>query len=96
MVTMRDIQLRREDILAIAARHGAHHVRVFGSIVRGSADDASDLDLLVEMDDDRSLIDHVALINELEAYLGRKVDVVSQQALHRSIRDEVLRQAVVL
>ena len=94
MVSLSDIRTRRDDILRIAAEHGAHNVRVFGSIVRGEASQDSDLDILVRMDDDRSLLDHVALIRDLEDLLGRKVDVVPEEALHRAIRDDVLLEAV--
>ena len=66
MVALNDILSRREDILRIAARHGAHHVRVFGSVVRDEAGEGSDVDFLVRLDDDRSLIDHIALIQDLE------------------------------
>ena len=52
---------KREEILRIAARHGARNVRVFGSVARGDADAQSDIDLLVEFEPDRSLLDHAAL-----------------------------------
>lgn len=86
----------RERILEIAAKHGAHHVRVFGSVARGEATPDSDLDLLVEFEPNRSLLDHSGLKIELEEFLGRKVDIVEPQALHWYIRDEVLRQALPL
>ena len=90
------LQTRREEILAIAAQHGASNVRVFGSAARGEAGPESDIDLLVEFDLDRSLFDHVALIHDLEDLLGRKVDVVTENSLHWYIRDRVLREAVPL
>ena len=86
----------RDEILRIAARHGASNVRVFGSVARDEAHRASDIDLLVDFDFDRSLFDHVALIHDLEELLGRKVDVVTDQGLHWSIRDKVLAEAVPL
>jgi hypothetical protein len=96
MVAMGDILARREEILQIAARHGAHHVRVFGSVVRGEAGENSDVDFLVRLDDDRSLIDHIALAQDLEDFFGCKVDVVTEDALHRLVRDRVLAEAVPL
>ncbi len=51
----------REDILRIAAKHGARNVRLFGSAARGEASDGSDLDFLVEMEPGRSLLDLVGL-----------------------------------
>jgi len=87
---------KREEVLRIARRHGARRVRVFGSAARGEAGETSDLDLLVEMEAGRSLLDHTALIQDLEECLGRPVDVVSEKALHWYVRDRVLREAVPL
>ena len=94
MVSLQDVREKHDDVFRIAAGHGARDVRVFGSIARGEGREDSDLDLLVKMDDDRSLLDHVALIRDLEELLGGKVDVIPEEALHRSIRDKVLREAV--
>lgn len=80
-------------MLEIALRHGARNVRLFGSAARGEAGATSDVDLLVDMDPGRSLLDHTALMQDLEECLGRRVDVVSAKALHWSIRDRVLREA---
>ena len=96
MAALNDIRGRRKEILRIAARHGAHNVRLFGSVVRGEAATDSDVDFLVRLDDDRSLIDHIALIRELEDLIGRRVDVVAEDALHRVIRARVLAEGVPL
>jgi predicted nucleotidyltransferase len=61
---------RRDDILRLAARHGAHSLRVFGSVARGDAHQASDLDLLVAWEPDRSLLDHAGLVQDLQELLG--------------------------
>lgn len=87
---------KREEILQIAARHGARNVRIFGSIARGEADDRSDIDLLVDMDPGRSLLDMGGLLMELESLLARRVDVVTSRGLKKRIRDRVLREAVAL
>lgn len=87
---------RREEILAVAARHGARTVRVFGSVARGEETPASDLDLLVEFEPGRSLLDQIALAQDLEDLLGREVDVVTEKGLHWYIRDRVCREAVPL
>ncbi len=87
---------KRADILRIAKRHGAGNVRVFGSMARGEADDQSDLDLLVEMREGSSLLDHAALWLELQEIFTRKVDVVSEKGIKDRIRDRVLREAVPL
>ena len=85
---------KREEILRAAARHGARNVRVFGSVARGEADAQSDIDLLVEFEPDRSLLDHAALWLELQDLLGCKVDVISEGGVKARIRERVLREAV--
>lgn len=87
------VQRHRTAILELARRYGATNVRVFGSVVRDEATASSDLDLLVDMEAGRSLIDRIALKQDVEALLGYPVDVVSTRALHRSIRDHVLAEA---
>jgi uncharacterized protein len=84
----------REGILRIAAKHGARNVRVFGSLVRGEADEASDIDFLVEMEPGRSLFDLGGLQAELEAFLGCHVDVVTEKGLKARIRGRVFGEAV--
>jgi len=96
MVALNDILSRRDEILRIAARHGARDVRIFGSVVRGEAGRDSDVDFLVRLDHDRSLLDHIALMQDLEDFFGCRVDVVTERALHRLIRDRVLAEAVPL
>jgi predicted nucleotidyltransferase len=90
------IHERRQEILTLAARHGANNVRVFGSVARGAAGPESDLDLLVEFEPGRGLLAHAALVRELEQLLGCKVDVVSQNGLKIRIRSRVLQEAVPL
>jgi len=87
---------RREAILAIAARRGARNVRVFGSFARGTADTASDVDLLVDMEPGRSLLDMGAMLAELQELLGREVDIVTERGLKQRIRGRVLAEAVPL
>jgi uncharacterized protein len=90
------VQSKREEILRVAAGHGAHNVRIFGSFARGEADEASDIDFLVEMEPGRSLLDLGGLQVELESLLGRRVDVVTVRGLKARIRSTVLREAVVV
>jgi predicted nucleotidyltransferase len=96
MVTLSDIKQKRAEILKIAATYGADHVRVFGSVVRGSAGPDSDLDILVRFSEKTSLIDHIALMQSLETLLGVKVDLVNEKVLHPLIRDRVLSEGVSL
>ena len=86
----------REEILAIATQHGARNVRLFGSVARGEANTDSDIDILVEMEPGRSLLDLSGLLLDLEDLLGRSVDVVTDDSLHWYIKDKVLREAVPL
>jgi len=96
MVTMADMHSRREEILRIVDAHGGHDLRVFGSVARGDAAEGSDVDLLVRLNSDRSLIDHIALKHDLEDLLGQQVDLVTEDALHRLIRDRILKEAVAI
>jgi uncharacterized protein len=84
---------RREDILNIAAQHGAHNVRVFGSVARGEAQPDSDVDLLVELEPGRSLLDLGGLLMDLQTLLGREVGVVTDKGLRERIRTRVLEEA---
>lgn len=84
---------KRQDILQVAERHGAYNVRVFGSVARGEAGPNSDVDFLVELEPDRSLFDLGGLLMDLQALLGREVDVVTEKGLHWYIRDRVIQEA---
>jgi len=90
------LQAKRQEILRIAAQHGAKSVRLFGSVARGDSRPDSDVDLLVEMEPGRSLLDIGALLMELQQLLGRRVDIVEPEGLHWYIRDQVLQEAVPL
>ncbi len=87
---------KREEILRIAAQHGATNMRVFGSLARGEARPDSDVDILIALEPGRSLIDLIALKQDLEDLLGCKVDVVTEAAVSPYIRPQVLRDAVAL
>ncbi|MBA3613139.1 MAG: nucleotidyltransferase family protein [Nitrospirales bacterium] len=97
---MRELQAlltdKREDVLRIAAKHGAYNVRIFGSVARGEATPDSDIDLLIEKGPTTSAWFPAGLILELEESLGRRVDVVTEKALNPYLRDRVLREAVPL
>jgi len=87
---------RRETILRVAASHGARDVRVFGSRVRGTARPDSDIDILVKLEAGRSLLDLIAIKQDLEDLLGCKVDVVTEAAISPYMREQVLNEAIVL
>lgn len=88
------IKNRREEILDIARKHGAKNIRLFGSMARGEEGAESDLDILVEMEKGSSLLDIIAIKQDIEDLLGRKVDVVTESSISPYIRDTVLREAV--
>jgi predicted nucleotidyltransferase len=90
------LKAKREEILRVCARYGAHNVRVFGSVARMEADEESDIDLLVDFAPDRTLLDHAGLWLELQELLGVKVDVVSSRGIKPRIRERILREAVPL
>lgn len=95
-LSLKDLRNRREEILAIAQKHGAYNIRIFGSVARGEARDDSDVDFLVELEKERSLLDRIGLMQDLEDLLGRKVDVVKPENLHERIRERILGEAIAL
>lgn len=87
------IASHRAAIRALAAKHGVTDVRVFGSMARGDATEASDVDLLVRPLPGTSLLDLGGLLMEVEELLGRRVEIVSERALHPGIRERILQEA---
>lgn len=87
---------KREDILRLAEKYHATNVRVFGSVARGEASEASDVDFLVDFALDYRMWDRIGLKQDLEELLGRKVDVVLEKRLRELLRKEILRDAVAL
>jgi hypothetical protein len=87
---------KRQEILRIAQAHGATNIRVFGSVARGEEGPDSDLDLLVEMKPESSLLDLVSLWQDLEDLLGYKVDVITDGGVSPYLRDRIYAEAVLL
>src|SRR5437588_1820849 len=97
MITLDTLRVeRREEILRIAEQRGAHSLRVFGSVARGEATANSDLDLLVAWEPGRSLMDHAALVQDLQELLGMKVHVGTEKSLHWYVRERIIREATPL
>lgn len=94
--TLVALRQRRDEILGIAARWGARDVRVFGSVARGETHPTSDLDLLVDFEPGRSLLDHGGLLMDLQEALDCHVDVVSARAMRSRFRERALKDAVPL
>ncbi|MBS0634664.1 MAG: nucleotidyltransferase family protein [Verrucomicrobia bacterium] len=88
------IKKNRKAMLAIANRYGALEVKLFGSVARGTSTESSDVDLLVTMKPGSSLLDIIAIKQDLEDLLGRKVDVVTENSISPYIKDEILKEAV--
>jgi len=96
-MTLRElVNQKREEVLRIAAKHGAYNVRVFGSVARGEAGPDSDIDLLIEKGPTTSSWFPAGLVLELEELLGHRIEVVTERALNPYLRDRVLREAVPL
>lgn len=86
----------RREILDVATRHGARNVRVFGSVVRGDDRDDSDVDFLVDVEPGRTLLDVIALEQDLEQLLGRRVDVLTDGGLSPYLQQRILAEAASL
>ncbi|NOX63793.1 MAG: nucleotidyltransferase family protein [Chloroflexi bacterium] len=92
----RELMEKREMVYEIAARYGARNLRVFGSVARGDEIPESDIDILVDMEAGRSLLDLGGLLMELKDVFGCEVDVVTVQGLRERLRERVLKEAVPL
>ena len=87
------LQEHRATVFDLANQHGARNIRIFGSAARGDDQPDSDIDLLIDLDPDRSLLDLAELVADLRDLLGRRVDIVIEQDLHTHLRDSILREA---
>ncbi len=87
------LKQKREDILRIASLHGATNVRVFGSAARSEDTESSDIDILVSMDESRSLMDQAALTVDLQELLGKKVDIVTEDSIYWLVRSKILKES---
>jgi uncharacterized protein len=97
MVLKEVLQEKREEIISIAAKHGAYNLRIFGSVARGEEREESDIDFLVDYDLNKiSSWFPSGLIIDLENFLNRKVDVLTIKCLHDLIKDKVLKEAIYL
>lgn len=87
---------KKQKILKICAKYGGYNVRIFGSYARKEATENSDLDLLMDIIKGKSLLNTIALKQELEDFLGIKVDIVKPNNLHETIKNQVLKEAIFL
>jgi hypothetical protein len=90
------VRRHRRELLAAAAGQGVTDIRVFGSLARDSGDAGSDVDLLVELEPGRTLVDLASFRADAAAILGTPVDVATADLLKPAVRAEALREAVPL
>ncbi len=93
MTATETVKQKRDDILRLVHERGASNPRLFGSLARGEAHSGSDLDLLVDLSPEASLLDLIALKQDVEALTGCRVDLVTSGSLSPFIRESVLRDA---
>lgn len=95
-MTLKEIRAYREVILGIASRHGATNVRVFGSTARGTATVSSDVDLLVDLEPGRTLLDLGGLLMDVQSAISLRVDVAMERMLRPEVRTRAVQEAVPL
>ena len=91
-----DIEEIKRKILPILQRYRVKRVGLFGSYVRGEMGEDSDIDILVEIEKDISLLDFVELKLEIEEMLGRRVDLVEYSTIKPLLRKRILEEQVVI
>ncbi len=96
MASAKAVSEKRDEIVKVAALRGARNVRLFGSLARGEESADSDVDLLVDMEEGRSLLDLSHLLQDMEELLGCRVHVVEPEGLHWAIRERIIKEAVPL
>lgn len=89
-----DIRHHSRELVEVARRHGGCNMRIFGSTARGEAHADSDVDLLVDLEPGRTLLDLVALRRDASALLGRPADVFTPDMLREPVREQAERDAV--
>jgi hypothetical protein len=94
--TLERLRAHREEIISIAARRGAHNLRVVGSVARGEASESSDIDLVVDFEPERGLFDHGGLVADLEELLGCEVEVMNARGIRERLRARIEHEAVAL
>ncbi len=93
MMFKNTLMRHRDEILKIGTRYGAYNIRIFGSVCKESDRPESDVDFLVDLERNRSLLDLGGMVFDLQQLLGRKVDVVTENGLHWYIKQAILDEA---
>ena len=94
MTVEESVKTKRDEIRRIAKQHGASNIRLFGSVSRGESKPESDIDFLIDVTSETSAWFPVGLIQDLETLLGKRVEIVTERALNKDLREKVLREAV--
>jgi len=88
-----EIQQKKKEILLVAQQHGIVNIRIFGSVARGDDNLQSDVDLLVDLEQGRTLFDLGGALIKLQDLLGRKVDIVTERGLHWYLKEKIMKEA---
>jgi hypothetical protein len=96
VTTLETLRQRKAEIESLAQRHGAHGVRIFGSVARGEDTEESDIDVLVEMNEESSLLDLMRLQQALETMLNRRADILTVGGINPYLKNRILAEAVPL
>lgn len=95
-MTITELKEHKSDILKIALLHGAKNIKVFGSVARGEQNKNSDVDFIVEMEKGKSILNRIALMQDLKKLLGQDVDVVTYKSLKERIKNDLIKDVVEL
>ena len=93
MSEFQEIQQKKKEILLVAQQHGIVNIRIFGSVARGDDNLQSDVDLLVDLEQGRTLFDLGGALIKLQDLLGRKVDIVTERGLHWYLKEKIMKEA---
>lgn len=93
-MSIQELRKYKYDILKIASVYGVKDLKIFGAVARGKEDEESDIDLVVEMESGKTLLDRLAFKLKLEDLLGKNVDVISIGALKGKLKENVLKEVI--
>lgn len=93
-MNLSELRAFKPQIMEIAAKYGVSNIRVFGSVARGDADADSDVDLMINMESEKSLFDLIAFKQTLEGLLHTDVDVVEIEAVKNPLRKRYMLEHV--
>ncbi len=95
-VTVAELRANKDALRAIGRRHGVSNIRVFGSVARGEADQSSDLDLLIDLEQGRGYLDMAGFALDVEDLLRVFTQVATERGLKERMRARILAEAVAL